>query len=87
MDDVSRRVISRLAGRHPVKTLRGRLSRLGLTRHRALTAVPALLVVPLMAGVSGSAVSPQAGEPGPPGAPTVNWALSGQATATSARVG
>ena len=69
MDDVSRRVISRLAGRHAVKTLRGRLSRLGLNRRRALTAAPALLVVPLMAGVSGSAVSPQAGAAGPAGGP------------------
>ena len=77
MDDVSRRVISRLAGR-----LRSRLS-----RRVALTAAPALLIVPLMAGVSGSAVSPQAGEPGRQGVPTVNWALAGQASATSTESG
>ena len=59
MDDVSRRVISRLGGRLPFRIGRGRLS-----RRLALTAAPALLVVPLMAGVSGSAVSPQAGAPG-----------------------
>jgi arabinogalactan endo-1,4-beta-galactosidase len=77
MDDVSRRVITRLASR-----LRG-----GLSRRAALTAAPALLVLPLMVGGSGSAVSPQAGEPGPSGAPTVNWALSGQASATSTESG
>ena len=82
MDDVSRRVFSRLAGRLPFRTGRGRLS-----RRLALTAAPALLVVPLMAGVSGSAVSPQAGAPGPQAVPTVNWALSGQASATSTESG
>ena len=82
MDDVSRRVISRLAGRLPFRTGRGRLS-----RRLALTAAPALLVVPLMAGVSGSAVSPQAGGSGPQSVPTVDWALSGQATATSTESG
>jgi len=82
MDDVSRRVISRLGGRLPFRTGRGRLS-----RRLALTAAPALLVVPLMAGVPGSAVSPQAGDPGPQAVPTVNWALSGQATATSTESG
>ena len=64
MDDVSRWVISRLGGRLPFRTGRGRLS-----RRLALTAAPALLVVPLMAGVSGSAVSPQAGGPGPQAVP------------------
>jgi arabinogalactan endo-1,4-beta-galactosidase len=82
MDDVSRRVISYLGGRLPFRTGRGRLS-----RRLALTAAPALLVVPLMAGVSGSAVSPQAGGSGPQSVPTVNWALSGQATATSTEPG
>jgi arabinogalactan endo-1,4-beta-galactosidase len=82
MDDVSRRVISRLGGRLPFRTGRGRLG-----RRLALTAAPALLVVPLMTGVSGSAVSPQAGDPGPQAVPTVNWALSGQATATSTESG
>jgi arabinogalactan endo-1,4-beta-galactosidase len=82
MDDVSRRVFSRLAGRLPFRTGRG-----GLSRRLALTAAPALLVVPLMAGVSGSAVSPQAGDPGPQGVPAVNWALSGQASATSTESG
>jgi arabinogalactan endo-1,4-beta-galactosidase len=82
MDDVSRRVISRLAGRHPFKTLRSRLS-----RRAALAAAPALLVVPLMAGGAGSAVAPQSGQPGPQGAPTINWALSGQASATSTEPG
>jgi arabinogalactan endo-1,4-beta-galactosidase len=77
MDDVSRRVISRLAGR-----LRSRLS-----RRVALAAAPALLVVPLMAGGAGSAVVPQSGEPGPQGVPTVNWALSGQASASSMEPG
>ena len=59
----------------------------GLRRRVTLTAAPALLVLPLMAGVSGSAVSPQACHPGPRSAPVVNWALSGQASATSAESG
>ena len=41
MDDKSRRAVSRLAGRHPFKTLPSRLS-----RRAALTTVPALLAVP-----------------------------------------
>jgi arabinogalactan endo-1,4-beta-galactosidase len=82
MDDVSRRTVSRLASR-----LRGGLRRHGLNRHRALTAAPALLILPLMAGLSGSAVSPQAGAPGPQSVPTVNWALSGQASADSTESG
>jgi arabinogalactan endo-1,4-beta-galactosidase len=40
-----------------------------------------------MAGLSGSAVSPQAGAPGPQSVPTVNWALSGQASADSTESG
>jgi len=48
MDDVSRRAASRLA-----VWLRGGLRRPGLTRRRALTAAPALLVLPLMASLSG----------------------------------
>ena len=64
MDAVSRRAVSRLAIR-----MRGGLRRHGLSRHRALTAVPALLVLPLMAGLSGSAVSPQAGAAGPQNVP------------------
>ena len=82
MDDVSRRAVSRLAIR-----MRGGLRRHGLSRHRALTAVPALLVLPLMAGLSGSAVSPQAGATGPQNVPAVNWALSGQASADSTESG
>jgi arabinogalactan endo-1,4-beta-galactosidase len=82
MDDASHRAVFRLAGRHPLTTLRSRLS-----RHLALTAAPALLVLPLMAGLSGSAVSPQAGQPGPQGGPTVNWALAGQASADSTESG
>ena len=82
MDDVSRRVVSRLAGRRPFKTLPSRLS-----RRAALTAAPALLAVPLLAGVSGSAVTPQAGAPGPQDVPAINWALSGQASATSTESG
>ena len=39
-----------------------------LSRRAALTAAPALLVLPLLAGVSGSAVTPQAA-PGPQGVP------------------
>src|SRR5580704_5270525 len=82
MDDVSRRVISRLAGRLPFRTGRGRLR-----RRLALTTAPALLVLPLMASLSGSAVSPQAGGSGPQRVPTVNWALSGQASADSTESG
>jgi len=82
MDAVSRRAVSRLAIR-----MRGGLRRHGLSRHRALTAVPALLVLPLMAGLSGSAVSPQAGAAGPQNVPAVNWALSGQASADSTESG
>ncbi len=82
MDDMSRRAVSRLAIR-----LRGGLRRPGLTRRRALTAAPALLVLPLMAGLSGSAVSPQAADPGPQSVPAVNWALSGQASADSTESG
>ena len=82
MDDVSRPAASRLA-----VWLRGGLRRPGLTRRRALTAAPALLVLPLIAGLSGPAVSPQAGAPGPQHVPTVNWALSGQASADSTESG
>ena len=77
MDDVSRRAVSRLASR-----LRSRLR-----RRAALTAAPALLVLPLLAGVSGSAVPPQAAAAGPQDVPAVNWALSGQASATSTESG
>jgi hypothetical protein len=77
MDDVSRRAVSRLAGR-----LRSRLS-----RRAALTTAPALLVLPLLADVSGSAVTPQAAAPGPQDVPAVNWALSGHASATSTESG
>jgi arabinogalactan endo-1,4-beta-galactosidase len=89
MDDASRHVLSRLAGRltvRPAGLLAGRL-RHRLSRRAAFTVAPALLVLPLMAGVSGSAVSPQAGDPGPQSVPTVNWALAGQASATSTESG
>ena len=59
------------------RTARSGLSRHGLARYRALAAAPALLVLPLLAGLSGSAASPRAGEPGPQAVPTVNWALAG----------
>ena len=58
-----------------------------LSRRAALTAAPTLLVLPLLAGVSGSAATPQAAAPGPQDVPAVNWALSGQASATSTESG
>ncbi len=50
-------------------------------RRLAITAVPVVLVVPLMAALAKPS-SPAAGSAGPAG-PTVNWALSGQASASS----
>ena len=50
-------------------------------RRLAITAAPVVLVVPLMAGLASHA-SGTASAVGP-AAPTVNWALSGQASATS----
>jgi arabinogalactan endo-1,4-beta-galactosidase len=51
-------------------------------RRLAVTAAPVVLVVPLLAGLANHASPTAAGAAGA-AAPTVNWALSGQATATS----
>ncbi len=58
----------------------------GLSRRLAVTALPAVLLVPLLAG---SAARVQAAGGSRPGAavPTVNWALSGSASAGSAESG
>ncbi|HUY46242.1 MAG TPA: glycosyl hydrolase 53 family protein [Streptosporangiaceae bacterium] len=87
MDDVRRRMYSTY--RAVLATARlASTERRGLSRRLAATAVPAILILPLMASLAGSAVSPQAAGPDPGGAGhTVNWALSGQASATSAESG
>ncbi len=61
-------------------------ARHGLSRRLAVTALPAVLLVPLL---TSSAARVQAAGDGPPGgaAPTVNWALSGSASADSTESG
>jgi arabinogalactan endo-1,4-beta-galactosidase len=61
-------------------------ARLGLSRRRAVTALPAVLLVPLLAS---SAARVQAASDGPAGGavPTVSWALSGSASADSTESG
>ena len=58
-----------------------------LARRLTITAVPVILVVPLVTAVAvpGSSKGSDAGQGG--AAPTVNWALSGQATANSTETG
>jgi arabinogalactan endo-1,4-beta-galactosidase len=58
-----------------------------LARRLTITAVPVILVVPLVTAVAvpGSSKASDAGQGG--AAPTVNWALSGQATANSTETG
>ena len=60
--------------------------RSSLARRLAITAVPVVLVVPLMAGLAHPA-SPRAAGPAAPNGPTIDWALSGQASATSSESG
>ena len=61
-------------------------TRHGLSRRLAITALPAVLLVPLL---TSSAARVQAAGDGPPGGtvPTVNWALSGTASADSTESG
>ena len=61
-------------------------ARHGLSRRLAVTALPAVLLVPLL---TSSAARVQAAGDGPPGGavPTVNWALSGSASADSTESG
>jgi len=61
-------------------------TRHGLSRRLAITALPAVLLVPLL---TSSAARVQAPGDGPPGGtvPTVNWALSGTASADSTESG
>ena len=63
-----------------------RASRRGLSRRLAITALPAVLLVPLL---TSSAARVQAAGGDPPGGtvPTVNWALSGTASADSTESG
>jgi arabinogalactan endo-1,4-beta-galactosidase len=80
MDDFPRRAYSKF------RAIRGRVRRRALGRALAATALPAVLALPLMAGLAGAAAAPGAAGlgSGPRAAvPTVNWALSGQASATS----
>jgi arabinogalactan endo-1,4-beta-galactosidase len=62
--------------------------RTALARRLVIAAVPCVLVIPLMAALAGP-VAPKTASPHDPSgsAPTINWALSGQATATSAESG
>jgi arabinogalactan endo-1,4-beta-galactosidase len=80
MDDVPRRAYSML------QAAVGRARRRRLSRALAATALPAVLALPLMAGLAGATTSPGAAHlsSGPrAAAPAVDWALSGQASATS----
>ena len=60
--------------------------RLSLARRLTIIAVPVVLAVPLMAALSHSAAPRVAAQAGASG-PTIDWALSGQATATSSEAG
>jgi arabinogalactan endo-1,4-beta-galactosidase len=62
--------------------------RTALARRLMIAAVPCVLVIPLMAALAGPAAPKAASAPASSGsAPTINWALSGQATATSVESG
>jgi arabinogalactan endo-1,4-beta-galactosidase len=65
-------------GRHP-----------RLARGLLISAVPCVIAVPLMTALSAAPAAHQAASPpaSAGSAPTINWALSGQATATSAESG
>jgi hypothetical protein len=83
-----------LAGlRHAADPLRSVAGggRHSLARRLTITAVPVVLVVPLVAALAvpgSSRAAASATDAGPGGAvPTVNWALSGQATANSTETG
>jgi arabinogalactan endo-1,4-beta-galactosidase len=80
MDDFLRRAYSML------RAAPGRVRRRGLDRALVATVLPAVVALPLMAGLAGAAAAPgAAGQGSGPQAavPTVNWSLSGQASATS----
>ncbi len=53
-----------------------------LRRRLAATALPAVIALPMLAGLSGPARTTTAADWGQP-APTIDWALSGQASATN----
>jgi arabinogalactan endo-1,4-beta-galactosidase len=53
-----------------------------LRRRLAATALPAVIALPMVAGLSGPARTTAAADWGQPG-PTIDWALSGQASATN----
>ncbi len=63
-----------------------RANRTGLSRRLAITALPAVLLVPLLTS-SAARVQAAAGDPSGGAVPTVNWALSGTASADSTESG
>lgn len=84
MDDVPRRAYSML------RAAVGRARRRRLGRVLAATAFPAVLALPLMAGLAPATAARAVARPGPApraAGPTIDWALSGQASATSAQSG
>jgi len=87
---IRRWTLAILAGlRHAADPLRSAVGggRHSLARRLTIAAVPVILAVPLLTAVAlpGSSKASDAGQGG--AVPTVNWALSGQATANSTETG